>query len=192
MALIVNILETVTTTILSDSDYVFNKDAKVIVDTLSSIGIKWIDCKIELINKSSSNVYQITVGDGYKICCSDKVFTMKVNRSRSRFKQEVDAIAKIVNYSISLRSGNNNINNNFYAIGYSSYDSSNSNNTVYLFDKERDKDFFREKFNDKVENKNNNWYSNGVFDKSVVPKDDSFTGIIMMHKGYNLHSNILL
>ena len=177
MYLMVEVMKQVSAKVLGDSNYVFNTDAAFIVEVLLKLGINWVDCKIELTNKSSSNVYLITFGNGNVIYGKSPCFVVKVNRDKDRYEAEIKSLSIISDYII-----NNNVKYNFYAIGaYSSVDKK-----VQIFDEKKD-NFSINKYNI-INNKKGSkscWYLNGEFHTLVKPEDQKFAGAIIMNKGIN-------
>ena len=144
------------------------------------LGINWVDCKIELINRSSSNMYLITVGNGKVIDNNCPCFVVKVNRDEERYESEINSLFKISNYI-----NENNLKNNFYAIGVYSRDGNDCsvNNKVQIFDENRDKSFIKEYNHNNNNSSNSCWYLNGEFHHLVKPKNETFAGAIIMNKG---------
>ena len=180
MNVMVEVIRQVSAKALEDSNYVYNIDAEFIVDVLLKLGINWVDCKIELINQSSSNVYLITVGDGKVIGNNCPRFVLKVNRDRDRYETEIASLFKISDYI-----NEKNLMNNFYAIGVYSRDGNdcNVNNKVRIFDENRDKAFMKEYNHNKNGSKSGCWYLNGEFHHLIKPKNETFAGAIIMNKG---------
>ena len=147
----------------NNSDYIFNCDTCIIRKTLELMKINWIDCEINLLKKTNSNIYKISVGNGNQINSENsenQTFILKINSSCKRHNKEIGALKRVSNVYFENKKG-------FYAIGHLTKDS----NEIHLF---------QENPFDNL--KSNSWFFNGVL--KVEPIDDNnFAGVIIMFPG---------
>ena len=181
---LLSIVNYVAKTAKSNPDYIFNCDAYIIIKTLKLMKINWIDCEIRLLKESSSNIYRIRVGNGYRINSDDPTFVLKVNSSYERYNKEIAALERINKVY-------NEQKKSFYAIGHltkdsneihffqqNPFDSTNNDNTI-----NNPLDNFKSHHNSqKKSNLVDSWFYNGELE--VKPnKDNNFAGVIIMYPG---------